>query len=131
MPGEWIARSHAGVLAGSAAQPPPPRRPAGQRGRLKRTPAPTLLEALTGHAARVLALLRDRRVPFTNHPAERDRRMVNVQQQISGTFRSAAGATASGRIRSDRGTMRKQSRDRLEALSAVVLCDPLLIAWGS
>ena len=119
------------LLAGYAAQPPPLPRPAGQRGRLKQTPAQNLLEALTGHAARVLAFLTDLRVPFTNNQAERDLRMVKVQQKISGTFRSADGATAYCRIRSYLGTMRKQSRDMLEALRAVFLCDPLPIAWGS
>jgi hypothetical protein len=129
--GEWIARSHEVLLAGYAAQPPPPRRPAGQRGRLKQTPPQNLLQALTCQAEQVLAVLTDLRVPFTNNQAERDLRMVKVQQKNSGTFRSADGATAYCRIRSYLGTMRKQSRDMLEALSAVFLCNPLPIAWGS
>ena len=50
-------------------------------------------------AEQVLALLDDLRIPFTNNLAERDLRRAKVQQKISGTFRSASGATAFCRIR--------------------------------
>jgi transposase len=79
----------------------------------------------------VLAFLADLRVPFTNTQAERDLRRVNVPQKISGTFRRDDGATAYCRIRSYLGTMRKQGRAMLDALSAVFLGHPLPIAWGS
>ncbi len=127
---EWIARYHDLLLAGYAAQPPPPQRSPGQRGRLKQTPAKNLLDALTRQAEWVLAFLADLRVPFTNNQAERDLRMVKVQQKISGTFRSKAGATAYCRLRSYLGTMRKQGRSMLEALCAVFQGAPLPIAWG-
>ncbi|MBF6591833.1 MAG: IS66 family transposase [Ktedonobacterales bacterium] len=128
---EWVAQYHELLAQGYAAQAPPPQRRPGQRGRLKQPPARNLLDALTRSADRVLAFLADLRVPFTNNQAERDLRMVKIQQKISGTFRSEEGATAYCRLRSYLGTMRKQGRGMLAALTAVFLGDPLPIAWGS
>ena len=55
--------------------------------------------------------------------------MVKVQQKISGTFRSEAGATAFCRIRSYLSTMRKQGHSMLTALAAVFAGQPLPVAW--
>jgi transposase len=77
----------------------------------------------------VLAFLTNLRVPFTNNQAERDLRMVKVQQKIAGTFRSDDGATAYCRLRSYLSTMRKQGQGMLEALTGVFHGDPLPIAW--
>ena len=89
------------LLAGFAAQPPPsteavPKR----RGRQKQSAAKNLLDDFLRRADQVLAFLDDLRVPFTNNQAERDLRMIKVQQKIAGTFRSDAGCTACCRIRS-------------------------------
>jgi transposase len=127
---DWIAQYHELLAQGYAAQPPPlPTR--GRRGRPKQSPAKNLLDALLGQAARVLAFLTDLRVPFTNNQAERDLRMIKVQQKISGTFRSEEGATAFCRLRSYLATMRKQGCGMLEALSSVFNGCPLPVAWGS
>ena len=102
-----------------------------QRGRQKQGPAKNLLDALLHRAEQVLAFVEDGTVPFTNNQAEQDLRMAKVQQKISGTFRSPAGATAFCRIRSYVSTMRKQGRAVLPALRAVFLGRPLPIAWGT
>jgi transposase len=87
----------------------------------KQTPARNLLEALDAHSEEVLAFLHDLRVPFTNNQAERDLRMVKVQQKIAGGWRTEAGATVFCRLRSVIACLRKQGRDILATLGAFLL----------
>lgn len=127
---EWVARFFEILAAGYAAQPPPPLPSAGAgKGRRKQSKAKNLLDALLGRAEQVLALLDDLRIPFTNNQAERDLRLAKVQQKISGSFRSATGATAFCRIRSYLSTMQKQGHPLLSALTAVFHGHPLPVAW--
>lgn len=98
-------------------------------GRKKESASKNLLDALLSRAEQVLAFLDDLSIPFTNNQAERDLRMVKVQQKISGTFRSERGATAFCAIRSYLSTMRKQGRSMLNALVAVFEGTPFPIAW--
>jgi transposase len=129
---EGLAQYFHLLAQGYAAQAPPvPTDAPKQRGRRKQSPAKNLLAAFLYRAEQVLAFVEDGTVPFTNNQAERDLRMVKVQQKISGTFRSPAGATAFCRIRSYLSTMRKQDRPLLPALRAVFLARPLPIAWGT
>jgi len=104
---------------------PVPKKP----GRRKQDDAKNLLDALLARAEQILAFLDDLAVPFSNNQAERDLRMIKVQQKISGTFRSAEGATAFCVIRSYLSTMRKQGRFMLAALTAVFEGKPFPIAW--
>ena len=67
---------------------------------------------------------------WSNNQAERDLRMVKVQQKIAGTFRSEIGITAFCRMRSYLSTMRKQGHPMLAALTAVFTHHPLPIARG-
>jgi transposase len=100
--------------------------PPGTRGRCKQSPARNLLDRLRKHQQAVLLFLEDLRVDFDNNLAERDLRMVKVQQKISGCFRSAAGSEAFARIRGYVSTLRKQGMPLLAALQATLGGHPVL-----
>jgi transposase len=103
------------LAAGHAANPPPrPRSP--RRGRLRRSAAANLLARLDGRRDEVLRFLDDLRVPFDNNQAERDIRMVKLQQKISGCWRTLAGAQAFLTVRSYIQTARKHGRNPLAVL---------------
>jgi len=68
------------------------------------------------------------RVPFENNQAERDIRMMKLQQKISGTFRTTLGAEAFCRIRAYISTIRKNSLLVLEEILAVLQGTPLTIS---
>src|SRR6266487_2298119 len=126
---DWVARYFEILAAGYAAQPPPASSAGKRKGKPKQSKAKNLLDALLGRAEQVLALLDDLRIPFTNNQAERDLRWAKVQQKISGTFRSATGASAFCHIRSYLSTMQKQGHSMLSALTAVFHGQPLPVAW--
>ncbi len=119
-----VTRSRALLAAGHGANPPPARRPH-QRGRVKQSPARNRLERLWLGQDEVLAFLNDFSVPFDNHQAERDVRMLKVQQKVSGGVRSDRGADAFACLRGYLSTLRKQGMALLAALETVVAGQPL------
>ncbi len=123
---DFIVRYEALLGDGLAQNPQPPPEPTSEaaksqqgkrrRGRRKQSPVRNLLDRLWMHEHEALLFLDDFAVPFDNNQAERDLRMVKVQQKVSGTFCSDAGADAFCRIRSVCSTWRKQGRSVLDAL---------------
>jgi transposase len=106
-------------------QPPPPVQQ-GKRGRKKRTRAENLILRCRKYRDEILRFMTDFRVPFTNNLAERDIRMVKVQQKISGTFRSREGATNFCRVRGYISTVRKNGEAVLMAIGGAFRGEPFM-----
>ena len=75
-----------------------------------------LLRRLDQQRADVLRFVTDFDVPFDNNQAERDIRMVKLQQKISGSWRTLEGARNFCAIRSYVSTLRKQDHNVLAGL---------------
>jgi transposase len=110
------------IAAGHVANPAVP--PTGRRGRPKKSKAANLLSRLDTYADDVLRFATDFAVPFDNNEAERQVRMVKVQQKVSGGFRSKAGATAWLAVRSYLATVMKNGQNPLGALQHLMVDDP-------
>lgn len=91
----------------------------GGRGRIGQSEAHKLLTRLESRREEVLRFMTDFRVAFDNNQAERDLRMVKLQQKIGGCFRSGEGARQFCRIRSVISTARKQGQAVLGAIEIV------------
>jgi transposase len=126
---DWKAQYTVLLEEGYRANPPDPPPEAGKRGRRKQSAARNLLDRLSTHQEAVLLFLDNFAVPFDNSLAERDIRMVKVQQKISGCFRSEAFAVAFCRIRGYLSTLRKQGLAVLTALEQALVGHPVSPAF--
>lgn len=87
--------------------------------------ARNLLLRLQRKREEVLRFMTDFHVPFDNNQAERDLRMVKLQQKIGGCFRTETGARSFCRIRGYISTMRKQGKEVLVAFERACRGKPL------
>ena len=126
---DWKTGYQARLSEGYQANPPDPPPQLGKKGRRKQSAARNLLDRLSKHQEAVLAFLDNFAVPFDNSLAERDLRMVKVQQKVSGCFRSTAGAQAFCCIRGYLSTLRKQGLAVLTALEQALVGHPVSPAF--
>jgi len=102
---------------GGRDSPPEKRRPP--------SPARRLINRLSRRRDEMLRFMHDLMVWFDNNGAERDLRMVKLQQKISGCFRTSDGARNFCRVRSYLSTARKQGHSLLYSLERVLAGKPL------
>jgi transposase len=100
--------------------------PIKKRGKKKKTKAQNLLARLDKYRRPALAFMYDFEVPFDNNLAERDQRMMKVQQKISGTFRSWEGANIFCRIRGYISTVKKNSISVIDAIQGAFEGKPFI-----
>lgn len=111
--------------------PPLPDNAKKKRGRRKKSKPRNLLERLDEHRKEALAFMYDFSVPFDNNQAERDLRMMKVQQKISGTFRTEEGSKAFCRIQSYISTARKNAVGAMDALKGLFSGNPFIPAFDT
>ena len=128
---DWKAQYQVLLQQGWQANPSaaPPADGQLKRGRRKQSAAYNLLTRLSRHQEAVLLFLENFTVPFDNSQAERDIRMVKVQQKVSGGFRSLMGAEAFCRIRSYLSTVCKQGGALMTALEQALAGHPVSPAF--
>jgi transposase len=127
----FATRYDAVVQAGFDANPVPVLTTEGaekKRGRPKQPPPVNLLRRLRDFTGQVLAFMSDFRVPFDNNQGERDIRMVQVKQKVSGGFRTLEGAQRFGRIRGYLSTARKHTKNVFEAIREAFEGNPFIPA---
>lgn len=97
-----------------------------KRGRKKQTKPKNLLDRFVDYKDDILRFMNDPNVPFDNNQAERDVRMMKVQQKISGTFRSIQGARSFCRIRGYISTIKKNNISVIDAIESVFNGKPII-----
>lgn len=119
------ARCDGYIAQGLAANPPPP-------GKQRATGKPAaLVERLRARREDIWRFAVDFAVPFDNNAAERDLRMIKLQNKISGGWRTLAGAQAFCKVRSYIATARKQRQPVLGVLRQAFTGQPWMPAPAS
>jgi len=116
---------------GFEANPLPDNYVSGKRGRKLKGKIISLLERLRDFQKETLAFMYDFNVPFDNNLAERDIRMVKVQQKISGLFRTFCGAEQFCLIRSFISTVKKQNFSVIDALEKILDGEQVYLQFSS
>ena len=104
------------------------RKPGQKAGRTKQSPEHSLLKRMLEHRDEVLRFFDEPGMPFDNNQAERDLRMVKVQQKTSGCFRSEEGAKMFCTLRSYVSTAKKHGLNLLQSITNAVLGKPCLLS---
>lgn len=91
-----------------------------KKGRVKQSKSKNMLDRLRIHRLETLSFLCEFHIPFDNNQAERDVRMMKVQQKVSGTFRSDQGVKTFCRNRGFLSTLKKHSLPVLENIQSVL-----------
>jgi len=102
--------------------------PTGKRGVIKQTFARNLIVRLDRDREQVLRFAHDFRVPFDNNLAERDLRMIKLQQKISGSWRTITGTEQFLALRSYLSTAGKNNHPIIDAVTALAAHAPWLPA---
>jgi transposase len=90
-----------------------------KRARRKQSKTYNLLVRLDEYRQDVLRFASNFDAPFDNNQAERDIRMVKLQQKISGCWRTFSGAQHFLRVREYLSTARKQGQQAIDVLHAL------------
>jgi transposase len=111
--------AYAQIIAEGNQRDPPGTTPTGKRGVIRQTPARNLLTRLDRDRDDVLRFAYDFRVPFDNNQAERDIRMIKLQQKISGCWRTITAAEQFLALRAYLSTARKSGQPTIDILTAL------------
>jgi transposase len=107
-------------------QNPPPTNRTRRRGPIGRSKTANLHRRLDQDRELVLRFANDFQIPFDNNLAERDLRMIKLQQKISGCWRTTTGADRFLAIRSYLSTAHKQHQPLLDTITRLVDHHPWL-----
>jgi transposase len=99
--------------------------PEGKRSRKQHPARDRLASVAGGQVASACPPATNFAVPFDTNQAERDLCMLQVQQKVSGGWRTELGFQILCRLRSDLSTLHKQGMDLLHALQQTFLGHPV------